>query len=177
MWEEVVSSLAALLSQPVQEVVGQALSSVWMSVSLWGALSAVTPTPPYWPCPCLSLALPRMPPFNPMNWRQPARRECTPQIAKQFSHGEMGEGKANSHILSTYCVSGWPRVSRFVHVITYSFLTAAACEATLIHSFHRGESGNSAWQGEGSSPGWSDSCLCLLPPPHLPSAHALIVMH
>ena len=114
-----VSSLAALLSQPVQEAVGQALSSVWMSVSLWGALSAVTPTPPYWPCPCLSLALPRMPPFNPMNWWQPARPETTPQIDKQFSHGGMGEGKANSRILSTYCVSGWPWVSHFVHVITF----------------------------------------------------------
>lgn len=43
----------------MQGTAGQALSSVWMSVSPEGALSSVTPTPPYWPCPSLSLALPR----------------------------------------------------------------------------------------------------------------------
>lgn len=44
---------------------------------------------------------------------------------------------------------------------------------TVTHSFHRAGSQSLARQCEDSSPGSSDSHLCLPPSPHLLSAHAL----
>lgn len=117
------------------------------------------------------LALPQLvpgPPQMPLlnEW---ARPEATPQMAKQFSHKGKEVPSYISWAPTVYQASPGLLCTHY-HIPSSQ---QQPKEATIICSFHRGGSWSSAQQCEDSSPGWSNSCLCLLTSPHLLSAHAL----
>lgn len=121
----------------------------------------MTPTLPYWPCSSLSLALPKCL----FLMSEPGQKPLPKGPSSSVTRGKKDHLTYPEHLLCIRLALGY-----YVHIITF---LPHSSSPTIICSFHRGGSRSSAQQCEDSSPGWSNACLCLLPSPHLLSAHAL----